>query len=95
MSELTFADAVGILGAAIIVVTYFLLQVDRIDSRSISYSIANALGASAIILSLFFAFNLSAFAIESFWLAISLYGVYRALGRRNSKSRDVLSTEDD
>jgi len=94
MSEITFADGVGMLGAALIVTTYFLLQVDRLDSRSLSFSLANGLGASGIIFSLFFRFNLSAFAIELFWLIISLYGVFRALRLRNSLSDDVVNSKD-
>ena len=70
------------LGAALIIVAYFLLQVGRLESRSLSYSVANAVGASAILFSLVYEFNFSAFAIESFWLAISLYGVFRALRSR-------------
>lgn len=95
MSELTVADGVGLLGGVIIVAAYFLLQVGRLDSTSISYSVANGLGAAAIIYSLFYEFNLSAFAIESFWLAISLYGIYRTLRSRSSLARDALSSEGD
>lgn len=84
MFEITFEDGVGMLGAALIVAAYWLLQVDRLDSRSLSFSVINGLGASGILFSLFFDFNLSAFAIESFWLAISLYGVFRALRLRKS-----------
>ena len=86
MSNFTIADGVGILGAALIVITYLLLQVGRIDSQSLSFSAANGLGAAAIIYSLYFEFNLGAFVIEAFWLAISLYGVYRALRFRNEHS---------
>ena len=84
MFEITFEDGVGMLGAALIVAAYWLLQVDRLDSRSLSFSVINGLGASGILFSLFFDFNLSAFAIESFWLAISLYGVFRTLRLRKS-----------
>ncbi len=86
MPEFTFADSVGILGAAFIVMAYFFLQVGRLDSRSLTFSIANALGAAGIIFSLLYDFNLSALAIESFWLVISLYGVIRALQFRTSRS---------
>ena len=84
MIEIALGDGVGMLGAALIVAAYWLLQVDRLDSRSLSFSVVNGLGASGILFSLFFDFNLSAFAIESFWLAISLYGVFRALRLRKS-----------
>lgn len=73
---------VGVFGAALIVLANFLLQGGRLDPRSLAYSAANGLGALAILFSLFFEFNLSAFVIESFWLAISGYGLYRALKRR-------------
>ena len=94
MSELTIADGIGMLGAALIVVTYFLLQIGRLDSLSLSFSVANGLGASGIIFSLLYEFNLSAFAIELFWLAISLYGVFRTLGIRNSLSIDDVKSKD-
>ena len=81
---LTITDGIGVLGAALIVVAYLLLQIGRIASNSLSYSLANSLGALAIIFSLLFAFNLSAFVIEAFWLAISLFGIYRAIRQRES-----------
>lgn len=84
IAGLTVADGIGTLGAMLIVVAYFLLQIGRFDSGSLSYSLVNGAGAAAIIFSLFFSFNLSAFAIESFWLLISLYGVFRALRLRRS-----------
>ena len=75
------------LGAALIVATYFLLQTGRIEASSLAYSVANGAGAAAILFSLFFEFNLSAFAIEFFWLLISLYGVSRALRERAALAR--------
>ncbi len=86
MTDFTAADAIGMFGAALIVIVYLLLQVERIDSRSVSFSAINALGAAGIIFSLYYKFNLSAFVIEAFWLAISLYGLYRALRYRHQRS---------
>jgi len=80
------ADGIGMLGAALIVIAYFLLQTGRLDSLSLSFSVVNGLGAAGILFSLFYEFNLSAFAIESFWLVISLYGIYRALRARTAIS---------
>ncbi|MEO7971769.1 MAG: hypothetical protein ABI698_10750, partial [bacterium] len=56
---------------------YLLLQLNRISSNSLSYSVLNALGASLIIISLVFNFNLSAFIMEVIWVVISLFGLYR------------------
>lgn len=89
------ADGIGLFGAALIVLAYLLLQTGRLDSLSLSFSIINALGAAGILFSLFFKFNLSAFAIESFWLVISLYGMYRALRVRKAPPRSILKSADD
>ena len=94
MTEVAAANLVGVLGAALIVIAYCLLQLGRLDSRSLIYSIVNALGASCIIYSLLFEFNLSAFVIESFWLAISLYGVFRVL-RSATKPANAADDADD
>jgi hypothetical protein len=72
---LHFHDAAGIVGSMLIVTTYLLLQLRRINIDEARYSILNALGAGLIIFSLSMDFNLSAFIIEAFWLAISLIGI--------------------
>jgi hypothetical protein len=49
----------------------------------VAYSLANALGAVLILVSLYFDFNLSAVIIELFWAAISLMGAI--LGLKKSR----------
>jgi len=68
-------DLVGSIGVGLIIVTYVLLQTDKIKSETLIYSILNAVGASLIIISLLFSFNLSAFIVEFFWVLISIYGI--------------------
>jgi len=70
-------DLVGNVGVAMIVVTYLLLQLDKISSSDVSYSVLNALGASLIVASLIVDFNLSALLMEAFWVLISLLGIVR------------------
>ncbi len=72
-------DVIGMVGVAMILATYALVQLDRIDVKKTSYSIVNGLGAGLILVSLSVDFNLSAFVIEGCWLIISLLGLYRAL----------------
>jgi len=72
-----FSDLIGNLGVALLIVTYLLLQLEKLDARRPAYSALNAAGAGLIALSLVFNFNLSAFIIEIFWVAISLFGLYR------------------
>jgi hypothetical protein len=81
-------DIFGIAGVILLVITYLLLQVNRLQSAGLLYSLLNALGASLIILSLLDNFNLSAFLMEAFWVLISLVGVVRYL-RRPLPSPDV------
>jgi len=70
-------DLAGTAGVILIVGAYLLLQLERVASNAFSYLIANALGATLILVSLFVEFNLSAFLMEFFWLAISLLGLLR------------------
>jgi hypothetical protein len=70
-------DFVGNLGVLLVLGTYLLVQLDRLDIRRPVYSICNALGAILIIVSLLHDFNLSSFVIEIVWLAISLLGLFR------------------
>ena len=70
-------DIVGNFGVLILIVTYLLLQLNRLHSNDLSYSLLNAIGAGLIILSLIVDFNLSALLMEVFWVLISLVGIYR------------------
>ncbi|MBG0776840.1 MAG: hypothetical protein H0S85_10470 [Desulfovibrionaceae bacterium] len=78
------ADVVGVAGSLTILGAYLLLQTERVDSRSPGYSVANFLGAAAILFSLAHDFNLAAALIEGFWACISLLGLWRALRRRRA-----------
>jgi hypothetical protein len=73
----SFTDFLGNIGVVLIIIAYLLLQLNRVSSNSLSYSLLNAVGASLIIISLIFNFNLSAFIMEAIWVVISLFGLYR------------------
>ncbi len=68
-------DLAGNIGVLLIVVAYLLLQLGKMRSEDVSYSVLNALGALLVIVSLLFNFNLSAFVMEAFWVLISLIGI--------------------
>lgn len=80
---LTIPDIVGYCGVALVVGTYFLSQVGRMDSTRALYPALNALGAVLILFSLAHRPNPPSIVIEFFWLAISIVGVVRALIKRN------------
>ncbi len=77
-------DFVGSIGVALIILTYVLLQLEKIRSEQLLYSVLNAVGASLIIVSLRFNFNFSAFIVEFFWVLISLYGIIKYLLKRKT-----------
>ena len=70
-------DFVGNVGVVIIVVAYLLLQLEKLKSTDLVYSVLNALGASMIVASLIVDFNLSALLMEVFWVLISFIGIGR------------------
>ena len=75
-------DLAGFIGVVLIIVAYLLLQLEKLPSSSPKYSLFNAAGALLIMVSLIFAFNLSAFIVEAFWFLISLLGLWRSLVAR-------------
>ena len=70
-------DLVGNIGVVVLMVTYLMLQLDKIKSADLSYSVLNAVGASMIVASLIVNFNLSAMLMEVFWVLISFIGIGR------------------
>ena len=74
-------DILGNIGVAIIILTYVLLQTERVRSDQLIYSLLNAIGAALILVSLYFDFNLPSVVVEFFWLLISLFGIGKYLLR--------------
>ena len=79
-------DLVGNIGVVIIVVAYLLLQLERLKSTDLIYSVLNAVGASLIVASLIVDFNLSALLMEVFWVLISFIGIGRHLRLKTIRS---------
>ncbi len=80
--DYSWFDLVGNVGVLLMVIAYLLLQLEELSSSAISYLLLNAVGATLVIISLRFRFNLSAFFMEAFWLLISLYGLSKTLFSR-------------
>jgi len=72
-------DLVGYAGVALVVATYFLSQIGRMNSTRPLYPALNAIGAVMILVSLYFRPNPPSVVIEGFWLVISVVGLVRAL----------------
>jgi len=70
-------DLVGNIGVVVLMITYLMLQLNKLRSDGLAYSVLNAAGACLIVVSLLVNFNLSAFIMEVFWVLISFVGIYR------------------
>lgn len=81
-TNLDLFDLAGFIGVLLIVIAYLLLQLDKLPSSSLIFSLLNATGSLLIMVSLVFKFNASAFLIEAFWFLISLIGLARWLMAR-------------
>jgi multidrug transporter EmrE-like cation transporter len=82
-------DLVGNVGVAVLMITYLMLQLQRLSSDGLAYSLLNAIGASLIVVSLVVNFNLSAMLIEVFWVLISLVGIYRHFRLKSFRSETL------
>lgn len=86
--EIRWHDLAGMIGVALVLLAYFGLQAGRLRGDGLVFQSMNLVGALLIVVSLLFAFNLAAFVVESFWVAISVYGIVRSRRlRRQAKAQ--------
>lgn len=76
-------DLLGNVGVSLIIISYLLLQLNKLGSNSLKYSAMNFFGASLVIISLIENFNMSAFVIEVFWVGISIFGIVKHLYKKH------------
>ena len=82
-------DFVGNVGVVVLMITYLMLQLNKLSSDTLAYSVLNAVGASLIVISLLFDFNLSALLMEVFWVLISFVGIYRYFRLKSLRSQTL------
>ena len=80
---MTLPDLIGLSGVALLVITYALLQLDKIDPKGFWYSFNNLLVAILVTVSLIYTPNLASIVIEIFWFLISLYGIVMFYKRKS------------
>jgi hypothetical protein len=73
---MSFPDVVGLIGVTILIVTYAMLQFDKIDPKGFWYSFNNMVVAILVTVSLLYSFNLASMVIEVFWFSLSVYGIW-------------------
>ena len=74
-------NLIGAVGAAIVIVAYLATQRGQLSAEDWRFPLANLVGAVLIVISLFAQWNLPSFIVEVFWIAISVYGLWRSLHR--------------
>jgi len=82
-------DFVGNIGVVVLMIAYLMLQLNKLSSSGLAYSLLNAIGAALIVVSLLVNFNLSAFIMEVFWVLISLVGIYRYFRLKTLRSQTL------
>ena len=80
--QFAWFDIVGAIGVGLIILMYVLLQLEKLRSTDLLYSLLNGVGAALILVSLFYSFNFPSFIVEIFWLLISLFGIGKYLVRQ-------------
>ena len=82
--QIDWETITGIVGTLLVLLAFFLLQARKLHGNGAVYQLLNAIGAAAIIVSLFHQFNLASMVLEIAWLLISLYGL--AVGIRHRRA---------
>jgi hypothetical protein len=70
-------NSIGLIGVALGLLAYFLLQHGTIKQTSVAYQLLNLAGSLALIISLHRFWNLASFLLNLSWAAISIYGLLK------------------
>ena len=74
---LHWSDVFGNMGVLLLVVTYLLLQADKIDAKGFWYSFNNFMVAILLFINLYYKPVLANITLELFWAGISIYGIVK------------------
>ena len=79
---ITIPDLIGFSGVALLIITYAMLQLDKIDPKGFWYSFNNFMVAILLFVNLYYKPVLANITLEVFWAAISIYGMYKWYTKR-------------
>lgn len=71
------SDTIGMIGTVLVVLAYYLMQLEKVNPRGLTYNLMNLIGALFLLISLTYTFNLASFVIEFFWIGASLIGLWK------------------
>ncbi len=73
--DYSWSDFVGNIGVVILLTTYYLNVVGKIDSKGWQYNSANLIVAILLGINLYYKPNISSIIIEIVWFIIATYGL--------------------
>ena len=79
---MTAPDAAGVAGVVMILVAYAGATTGKLEPKRATALVLNLVGASLILLSLAYDFNLSAVLMEGAWAVVALVGLVRLALKR-------------
>lgn len=82
LSDITFADGIGLLGSIIIVAAYYLATRNILPADAIPFNVCNIVGGLLVFVSLIYRPNLGAIVIEVMFLLIASLAIWRNLRNR-------------
>lgn len=85
--EWVLVNIVGNFGVLLILIAFFMLQLEKLKSDGLFYLLLNLCGALCIGVSLIYNFNLPSAVIEICWAIISIYGLAKLALRRLKRNR--------
>ena len=81
------ANIIGLGGAGVVLVAYFLLSAGKISSEQPCYPLMNMIGSIGVLVSLAWHWNMPSAVINSIWVVISLVALVRIYGKRRTARR--------
>ena len=73
-------QVIGVIGFVLYMLSYFQLQIGRIEGSGSIYTLMNLSAASFVLISLIHNFNLASMLIQVSWILISFIGLIRIRG---------------
>jgi hypothetical protein len=86
ISQLSFAQLIGLAGFSAYLISFAMLQFKLIDGNGIAYLLMNLIAAGLVLFSLTESFNLASALIQVSWLVIGVCGLSLRLMQRKMRS---------
>ena len=87
--ELILVETVGWIGAALILLAYYLLSHNKVQGQSFAYQCMNLLGAAGVVINSGYHNAIPSLALNAIWFAIAavaLWNVRQQMRRANKAS---------